>query len=316
MAKIQSKNLLYSILRFPVDACTRRMFRKIRTYGKKDLPKDGVLIFAPNHCNTLLDALVVLQTDHRPSAYAARADIFRNPKVAKILRWLRIVPMARVRDGLGEVRHNYEVFKEAAECAVDGVPFCIYPEGVHTPGYEVQPIKSGVFRIAEAARAMTDRKIYIVPIGLSYSDFYRPKPDINIRFGKALDADELLSLEPKERSKILHDAIQALVIKPERDPHSMPLTILIWLLSIVLSPVILAAIILSCPIWITSETLVRKLKDKAWSNTARFACRLIGTILLTVIYAVLGFIFLPWWGAIALVLFFWIAPNFFYQLFR
>ena len=316
MAKIQAKSLGYSLLRFPVDACTRRMFRKIRTYGKKDIPKDGVLIFTPNHCNTLLDALVVLQADRRPSAYAARADIFRNPKIAKILRWLRIVPMARVRDGLGEVKHNYEVFKEAAECAVDGVPFCIYPEGAHTPGYEVQSVKSGVFRIAEAARAMTDRKIYLVPVGLSYSDFYRPKPDIYIRFGKALNADELLALEPKERSKVLHDAIQALVIKPERDTHSMPLTILMWLLSIILSPVILAAIILSCPIWITSETMVRKLKDKAWSNTTRYACRLIGTVLLTIIYAVLGFIFLPWWAAVALVLFFWIAPNFFYQLFR
>ena len=316
MAKLQSEDIIYNILRWPVDACIRRMFRKIRTYGKKDIPKDAVIIFAPNHCNTLLDALVILQGRRRPTAFGARADIFRKPRMAKILHWLRMVPMARFRDGLGEVRHNFAVFQEAAECAVGGVPFCIFPEGVHTPGYTVGPVKSGVFRIAEAAREMTDKKIVIVPVGLSYSDFYRPKPDIYIRYGKALDADELLALEPKQRSERLHDAIQELVIEPEKDKNYLVIGVLKWLVSLVLSPVILAAILLSCPIWITSEVIVRKLKDKAWSNTARFGCRLVGTVLLTIIYAVLGFIFLPWWGAIALVVFFWLAPNLFYQFFR
>ena len=123
MAKIQSESILYNILRYPVDACIRRMFRKMRTSGKKDLPKDGVLILAPNHCNTLLDALVVLQCSHHPTAFGARADIFRNPKIAALLNWLRMVPMARFRDGLAEVRNNFSVFDEAAECAVAGVPF-------------------------------------------------------------------------------------------------------------------------------------------------------------------------------------------------
>lgn len=312
MASIHSKDRFYDILRYLVDGCTRRTLRKIRTFGKDNIPRDGVLIFAPNHCNTLLDALVVLQSDHRPSAYGARADIFRKPSTAKILRWLRIVPMARFRDGLSEVKNNYAVFDEAAECAIAGVPFCIFAEGAHTPGYEVQPIKSGIFRIAEAARAKTDRKIHIIPIGLSYSDFYRPKPDIDIRFGEALDADEILAMEPKRRSEVLHEKIQELVVRPEVQKK----TPLRWVNRILLSPVYLAGIILSSPIWIASESIIHKLKDKAWSNTVRFACGLGGTILLTLIYAILGFIFLPWYWALALLVFSWFAPNFFYMLFR
>ena len=316
MAKIQSEDIIYNILRWPVDACTRRMFRKVRTYGRKDLPKDAVLIFAPNHCNTLLDALVVLQSSRRPTAFGSRADIFRKPAAARILNWLRMVPMARSRDGLEEVKNNYAVFDEAAECAIAGVPFCIFPEGKHTPGYEVQPVKSGVFRIAEAAQEKTDKKVYIVPVGLSYSDFYRPKPDIYLRFGKPIPAEEILPLPVKERNEKLREAIQELVIEPAPDNNYLVVSVLKWLISIAISPVIIAAILLSCPIWITSELIVRRLKDKAWSNTARFGCRLVGTVLLTIIYAVLGFIFLPWWGAVILVLFFWLAPNFFYQLFR
>ena len=244
MAKIHSESILYNILRFPVDACTRRMFRKMRTSGKSDLPKDGVLILTPNHCNTLLDALVVLQGTHRPTAFGARADIFRNPKIAALLNWLRMVPMARFRDGLSEVKKDFAVFDEAAECAIAGVPFCVFPEGKHTPGYEVQPIKSGAFRIVEAAQEKTDKKIYVVPIGLSYSDFYRPKPDIYIRYGKAIPADEIMALPPKERSEKLHEAIQELVIKPDTKEDPLWLMILKWLLSIVFSPIILSAILL------------------------------------------------------------------------
>ena len=316
MAKIQSEDIFYNILRWPVDACTRRMFRKIRTYGKENIPKDGVYFITPNHCNTLLDALVILQLRHRPTAFGARADIFRKPSTARILRWLRMVPMARFRDGLGEVKNNFSVFEEAADCVVDGVPFCVFPEGTHFPGYEVHAVKSGVFRMAEDAVQKTDKPVYILPVGLSYSDFYRPKPDIYIRIGKPIPAGEILALGPKERSEKLHDAMQELVIKPERDPYSPTMAVIIWMLSVILSPVILAAILLSCPIWLTSELMVLRLKDKAWANTTRFGCRLAGTIILTIVYATIAFIFLPWWGAITLVLFFWLAPNFFYQIVR
>ena len=46
------------------------------------------------------------------SPIGARADIFRKPAASKALRFLRILPMTRERDGLRTVTGNYKTFDE------------------------------------------------------------------------------------------------------------------------------------------------------------------------------------------------------------
>ena len=43
-------------------------------------------MYAPNHCAALLDPLMILLLKKEPVAFGARFDIFRNPKMAAILR--------------------------------------------------------------------------------------------------------------------------------------------------------------------------------------------------------------------------------------
>ena len=62
MSRIWERNLLYSLLRFYVDACTRASYRRLTYSG--ELPDDGAVIIAPNHTSTLMDALVVLCSRH------------------------------------------------------------------------------------------------------------------------------------------------------------------------------------------------------------------------------------------------------------
>ena len=59
--KIYESDVRYDILKPFVDWCTRRSYKKIKVTGLENLPKDGAVLLAPNHCNTLMDALVVLQ---------------------------------------------------------------------------------------------------------------------------------------------------------------------------------------------------------------------------------------------------------------
>ena len=88
MTELWENNKLYSVLRHWVDWCVRRSFSELKVEGK--LPDDGkAVIVAPNHCNTLMDALVVLQSRRAPMAFGARADIFKNPTAAKILHFFR-----------------------------------------------------------------------------------------------------------------------------------------------------------------------------------------------------------------------------------
>ena len=92
MHKIWEKDRLYSFLRPYVDTCTKYSYNKAHVRGS--LPEDGAVIIAPNHTSTLMDALVVLRSRKKPTVFGARADIFAKPLVARILRFLRILPLA------------------------------------------------------------------------------------------------------------------------------------------------------------------------------------------------------------------------------
>ena len=59
--KIYDKDVWYDVLKPIVDWCTRNSYNRIEVIGKENIPTDGAVIIAPNHCNTLMDALVVLQ---------------------------------------------------------------------------------------------------------------------------------------------------------------------------------------------------------------------------------------------------------------
>ena len=87
--KIQDYDSLYAFLRHYVDFSLRVSYRKINYNGLENIPQDGAVIFAPNHTNALMDALVILALDTRPKVFVARADIFKNPTLAKIFTFLK-----------------------------------------------------------------------------------------------------------------------------------------------------------------------------------------------------------------------------------
>lgn len=162
------------------------------------IPKDGIVIFAPNHCNTLIDALNILKMRKEPTVYGARADLFNNPIMAKILRFLKILPMVRVRDGLSNVTKNYETMAEIYTVLGDGVPFCMFPEGTHRPMHSLLPLKKGVFRIAFEADQLYDKNVYVVPVGLEYGDYFRYGSTFLLQIGDPVNVTEYLERHPDQ----------------------------------------------------------------------------------------------------------------------
>lgn len=63
--KIQDYNRWYHLLRRYVDFVLRLSYRSIRYVGRENIPQDGAVIYAPNHTNALMDALVVLAMDKK-----------------------------------------------------------------------------------------------------------------------------------------------------------------------------------------------------------------------------------------------------------
>lgn len=200
MDKIQDKDRLYSFLRPYVDWMFRRSYRKFRYIGRENIPTDGAIIFAPNHTNALCDAMAILGIDSRRKVFVARADIFRDPKRAKILHWLKIMPISRVRDGLEEVRHNDETINKAVDTLRDGVPFCILPEGTHRPKHSLLPLSKGIFRIALQANETfgAEKPVYIVPVGLEYGDYYHLWDSLTVNIGKPINVTEFVQTKSRE----------------------------------------------------------------------------------------------------------------------
>lgn len=189
MGKIYDRSIAYSTLRPWVDHVARTSFTSVTIEGEENVPQEGAVIFAPNHCNTLMDALVVLQARPEPVVFGARSDIFRKPFVAKILRFLRIVPIPRVRNGLREVVHNREVMDEVAEALENGTKYCMFCEGTHRTKHSLLPVRKGIIRTALLAneRFGERRKVWIVPMGIEYGDYFRFRTSVRVAYGAPID---------------------------------------------------------------------------------------------------------------------------------
>lgn len=192
--KIQDYNLGYSILKPYVDFLIKCSYNKILHVGRENVPTDGAIILAPNHTNTLMDALVVLASDNRRKVFVARADIFRAPILAKIFAFFKIMPIMRQRDGFRAVKQNQEIIDKAVDVLKDKVPFCIFPEGTHQAKYSLLPISKGIFKIAfQAQEQITDMPLYIVPVGIRYGDFFRFRSSVRLQFGEAVNVGKYIA---------------------------------------------------------------------------------------------------------------------------
>ena len=200
--KIQDFNLAYAILRYYVDITLKLSYRNIRYVGRENIPQDGAVIYAPNHTNALMDALVILAMDRRAKVFVARADIFKIPILAKIFAFLKIMPIMRMRDGLDEVRRNNETIEKAVDVLRDKVPFCIFPEGQHQAKYSSLPLSKGIFRIAfQAQEMMPDVPLYIVPVGIRYGNFFRFRSTVSVHVVEPINVGEFIAAHKEQTTQ-------------------------------------------------------------------------------------------------------------------
>lgn len=208
--KIQDRTLVYRICKRIVDFYTRRSYRRFQVEGLENIPKEGCVIWSSNHTNALMDPLVVLASTRYPKVYLARADIFRSsPFVVKILTFLKIMPIYRIRDGFESVRHNDEIINRTVDVLMDNTPICLYPEATHRAKHSMLKLSKGIFHIAFTVneKAAGTKPVLILPIGLDYGDYFRFRSTALIRFGKPIDVTAFLNenqelTQPQQMQKL------------------------------------------------------------------------------------------------------------------
>lgn len=208
--KIYQDDWIWSALKPIVDWCTWNGYRKTCIHGKENIPTDGAILLAPNHCNTLMDALVMLRTNKKQTVFGARADLFNKPFIAKLMFFVRILPMVRQRDGLRNVLKNKDTQETIVETLENNVRFCMYPEGTHRTKHSLQTLGKGVFRAALAANEkFGDQKpIYIVPVGIEYGDYFRYRSSSLVNFGEAINVTEFIKGLDTDNEAQIMDALR------------------------------------------------------------------------------------------------------------
>ncbi|MDD3967775.1 MAG: 1-acyl-sn-glycerol-3-phosphate acyltransferase [Proteiniphilum sp.] len=182
----------YAIAKFYFNNALRLNFRDIVFTGRyENVSRHRPVIFAPNHRNALIDALLlVLATYHRKQVvFLARADIFKQGMIAWILKGMRIMPVFRMRDGKDNLERNNEIFHHAARILRRNNPLALFPEGVHNPKQSLLPIRKAVPRIVlptEASAGFTLNS-QIVPVSIYYRDIFAFLSDVYITFGAPIE---------------------------------------------------------------------------------------------------------------------------------
>lgn len=186
--------------------------------NKQNIPERGkpIMVIA-NHQNGVNDAMNILYLfdDRRQPVFIARGDIFKKDFVAKLLRFFKILPTFRSRDGgVSDIRFNSTTFNLAADILGKGGTVVIFPEAQHQHGHYIGTFKKGFPRVAFLAEEKADFKLglQILPVNIHYQDYYSSRTDVVLTVGKPFTFDELFEqykTEPNLAYQALNEKARA-----------------------------------------------------------------------------------------------------------
>lgn len=227
--KVDQKSIGYRILWYLVKFYHHIFYyRKIEVINQHKVPKEGALVFTPNHQNALMDALAVLFSVKRTLVFLARADIFKKKFFAEILYFLRILPVFRPRDGQGEVKKNLETFKKTTEVLQKNLGLVIFPEGTHTDKQSLLPLKKGFIKIAfqteEASKYQLG--IQLMPMAITYNIYEQCQTVLSMSFADPIPLKPYIESFKEHPAKAFNairdkvsESLKSIMIHIEDDEH-------------------------------------------------------------------------------------------------
>lgn len=212
MNKIQDDNLFYELLCKTVKFAYQFFFRQIEVRGTENIPSNAPVIFAPNHQNALMDALAVLFYQKDPIVFLARADIFKNKKIARLLTLLKIAPIYRIRDGFENLTKNKKQMEAAEKVLLDNCKLCLMPEGNQGKQHKLRPLVKGLVRIAYSTEDILNGKshVRIIPVGIDYNFYQHAGADLVLTYGKPIEVKDYIDYykeKPSNAQNILRDVL-------------------------------------------------------------------------------------------------------------
>ncbi len=189
---VHKRNLLFYMVQPYVKALFLKFYGKVEVKGQENIPRNEPVIFAPNHQNALMDALIVLFSSPQDIVFLARADVFNKKVLAKFLNSMKMLPVFRQRDGASELGKNVDIFDISVNVLHHRHYLCVMPEGNHGHQRKLRTIVKGIFRIAFKAQEEYGDKpfVKIVPVGIDMGHYVKQNQPLLIQYGKPIEMSE------------------------------------------------------------------------------------------------------------------------------
>lgn len=188
-------------------------YKELTVHGKEHIKKDKAVLFVPNHQNGLIDPLLVGTLCKRKPYYLARSDVFKKPLYNRLLRYIQMLPIYRIRDGRDTLVKNEAIYKTCGNLLNQRKSIVIFPEGNHGIHRKVRPLKNGFIHILQEALALNPQlEIYLQPVGFNYQALERFPDRASLIIGPAIEVQSLWDFNDYEKTKrdlkkAVHDAL-------------------------------------------------------------------------------------------------------------
>lgn len=158
--------MLYRFLQVVVYVVAKLVFR-LRVTGRAHVPDFGGVIVAANHAS-YLDIPILGCVLKRRAVFLAKSELFRNPILGRIFRFLGGIPIRR-----GDF--DRKALTEVVDRLRRGQLVVFYPEGTRSPDGRLQRFKPGIGLAAVRAG------VPIVPVYIDGTGGILPKQSRSIR---------------------------------------------------------------------------------------------------------------------------------------
>ncbi|MCX6243583.1 MAG: lysophospholipid acyltransferase family protein [Bacteroidetes bacterium] len=177
---------------------------KVRVEGKKKIEPHKVYVMVSNH-QSGADILVLFKL-HRHYKWVAKRSLFYVPFIGWNM-WLNgYISIVRTRG-----RSKLMMMDKAASSVMKGNSVMLFPEGTRTRDGNIQPFKTGAFRLA------LDTESAILPIAIKgtfsairkASLLIHKNYDLKVTVLDPIPFEVISEMEPKEIAELVHDQIRA-----------------------------------------------------------------------------------------------------------
>jgi 1-acyl-sn-glycerol-3-phosphate acyltransferase len=196
------KSLVYFSFKYLFRYFNYIYFRSVKVYGYEKIPKDGGVLFSPNHQGALLDPLLVGSMTPRKLTSLTRSDVFGGS-----FKWFfdacQMLPVYRIRDGYQNLKKNDLTFEKCYKILGNGDFLLMFSEGGHHNEYYLKNLSKGSSRLAFIAhKENPDKKIYLQPVGINYGHHQQPQCSLHLVYGSPIEIGALYETELTDAENI------------------------------------------------------------------------------------------------------------------